>query len=157
MARHARIGDRDTRSDDRYLFLETLMAARSRLHLSYHCEGAQDARPRNPAAPLAELMAFLDARLGAERAWYVKHPLQPFDARYFDGGDPRLSSFSREFAAMVATSAESDDRFVAAMQPATALPEFDASAAGATAALLPRPGRASAARSPAAAARRPGR
>ena len=123
MLRHPRIGDRDTRNDDRYLFLETLMAARRRLHLSYHHEGAEDGRARSPAAPLAELISYLDTRLDGARAWYVAHPLQPFDARCFDGRDPRLASFSREFAAMVATSAASDDRFVAAMQPAPALPE----------------------------------
>lgn len=113
MTRHARIGDRDTCSDDRYLFLETLMAARQRLHLSYHHEGAQDGKPRNPAAPLAELMAFLDARLGPDRPWFVAHPLQPFDARCFDGVDPRLASFSAEFAAMRAEPRYRDqERFV---------------------------------------------
>ena len=49
------------RSDDRYLFLETVMSARWRLHLSYIGEGVRDGKPRNPAAPLAELMAALDA------------------------------------------------------------------------------------------------
>lgn len=119
MARHVRIGDRDTRSDDRYLFLETLMAARARLHLSYQHEGAQDGRTRNPAAPLAELMSFLDARLGDDRSWFVAHPLQPFDARYFDGHDSRLYSFSREFAAMVATAEADNERFVPASLPIT--------------------------------------
>jgi exodeoxyribonuclease V gamma subunit len=35
LADHRRLGDRSTREDDRYLFLETLMAAREVLHLSY--------------------------------------------------------------------------------------------------------------------------
>ena len=62
IARHPRRGDRSRRNDDRYLFLETVMAARSRLHLSYQHEGAQDGKPRNPAAPLAELLAWLAGR-----------------------------------------------------------------------------------------------
>lgn len=106
MARHPRLGDRDPRSDDRYLFLETLMAARDRLHLSHVGEGAHDGKPRAPAAPLAELLAFLDARHGiiatdtqAQRPWRVRHPLQPFDRRYFEGGDPRLVSRDRVLAA----------------------------------------------------------
>jgi len=123
MQRYPRIGDRDTRSDDRYLFLETLMAARDRLHLSYHHEGVNDGRPRNPAAPLAELMAFLDARTDASRPWFVAHPLQPFDARYFDGRDPRLYSFSAAFASMVQAERATDDRFVAG--PNAGLPEAD--------------------------------
>lgn len=113
MQQQRRLGDRDVRDDDRYLFLETLMAARDSLHLSYVGEGVRDGRRRNPAAPLAELMHFLDARAelatlaDAERLrpWLVRHPLQPFDARYFDGSDPRLFSFRAEFAAMVPTSA----------------------------------------------------
>ena len=62
-----RLGDRDTRSDDRYLFLETVMSAREVLHLSYLGEGAHDGKPRNPAAPLAELLAALERQeaLGA--------------------------------------------------------------------------------------------
>lgn len=94
MAQHRRLGDRDVRSDDRYLFLETVMAAREMLHLSYIGEGVRDGKPRNPAATLAELMALL-APAGDEvqRPWLVRHPLQPFDARYFDASDAALFSY----------------------------------------------------------------
>ena len=107
MARVRRIGDRDVRSDDRYLFLETLMSTRERLHLGYIGEGVSDGKPRNPAAPLAELMAELDRAAGlehdardAQRPWLVRHPLQPFDTRYFDGTDPCLFSYAGHFATM---------------------------------------------------------
>ncbi|MFN3310909.1 MAG: exodeoxyribonuclease V subunit gamma, partial [Thermomonas sp.] len=107
MARLPRIGDRDVAGDDRYLFLETVMSARRRLHLSYIGRGVRDGKPRNPAAPLADLLAELDARCGiapedagAPRPWRVEHPLQPFDARYFDGGHPALFSYSQAFAGM---------------------------------------------------------
>ncbi|KRE97023.1 hypothetical protein ASG87_00180 [Frateuria sp. Soil773] len=121
MQRHRRLGDRDVRNDDRYLFLETVMAAREVLHLSYVGEGIRDGKPRNPAAPLAELLGLLDERAGLRgeeadaderpappgepgtirRPWRVKHPLQPFDRRYFDGSDPRLFSFDAGLAGMV--------------------------------------------------------
>ncbi|GAA0718670.1 exodeoxyribonuclease V subunit gamma [Dokdonella soli] len=108
MVRHRRLGDRDVRSDDRYLFLETLMAARDGLHLSYIGEGVRDGKARNPAAPLAELLGVLDDQAGLrgkdteafDRPWRVRHPLQPFDARYFDGADPRLFSFRADLAAL---------------------------------------------------------
>ncbi|RMH87622.1 exodeoxyribonuclease V subunit gamma [Lysobacter pythonis] len=111
MARLRRQGDRDQRFDDRYLFLETLMSARQRLHLSYVGEGVRDGQPRNPAAPLAELAAVLaraDAAAGEALAtaapWRVRHPLQPFDARYVDGRDPRLYTYHAGHAALRAAT-----------------------------------------------------
>ncbi len=132
MRLHPRMGDREVRSDDRYLFLETLMSARWRLHLSYIGEGVQDGRPRNPAAPLAELMAALDAAAGWDepaalvgnghenaqrlRPWWVRHPLQPFDARYFDGSDVALHSYRQAFAGMQRTPEAAGERpFVPAL------------------------------------------
>ncbi|GHA76228.1 RecBCD enzyme subunit RecC [Lysobacter bugurensis] len=118
MSRHRRLGDRDLRGDDRYLFLETVMSARDALHLSYVGEGVRDGKPRNPSAPLGELLAAFERAAGVDaeddapdaagawqRPWLVRHPLQPFDARYFDGRDPALFSFRRDFAQMAAPPA----------------------------------------------------
>ncbi len=127
MTRIRRLGDRDVRSDDRYLFLETIMSARCRLHLSYIGQGVKDGKTRNPAAPLAELMAELDAAAGiapdakdkddddvngAKRPWLVKHPLQPFDARYFDGKDQRLFSYDQRYRSMQGSGRESPKPFL---------------------------------------------
>ena len=120
MTRHRRLGDRDVRSDDRYLFLETVMAARERLHLSFIGEGVRDGKPRNPAIPLAELLDALgsaapegdalDARPGLKGLpWLIRHPLQPFDARYFDESenrDRRLFSYNETYARMRAGTDE---------------------------------------------------
>jgi len=107
-----RRGDRDPRQEDRYLFLEALMAARDTLHLSYVGQGAQDGKRRNPATPLAELLQFLDEAHGIaletdppDRPWRVCHALQPFDARYFvapgaDGHDPRWFSHHAAYGAL---------------------------------------------------------
>lgn len=124
IAQHPRRGDRDARSEDRYLFLEALMAARRRLHLSYVGIGVHDGRPRNPAAPLAELLSFLDEAHGladadtAERPWRIVHPLQPFDPRYYErdaGGrplhDPRLYSYETRYLTPP-RDAPADRRFV---------------------------------------------
>lgn len=84
MLRFQRVGDREVRMDDRYLFLETIMSARDRLHLSYVGESASDGKERNPALPLQELMNELPKNAdGKNGAWFVKHPLQPFDSKYF--------------------------------------------------------------------------
>lgn len=118
MSRHRRLGDRDLRSDDRYLFLETVMSARDALHLSFVGEGVRDGKPRNPSAPMGELLVALDRAAGLDadddapdlpgawrRPWLVRHPLQPFDVRYFDGQDPALFSFRCDFAQMAAPPA----------------------------------------------------
>lgn len=103
MAAAPRAGDRDSVDEDRYLFLECLMAARDALHLSWCGEGVADGHPRNPAAPLAELQALLARRLGTsdDPPWLLRHALQPFDARYFGAraGDPRWFSFAAAYAA----------------------------------------------------------
>ena len=111
MTKQSRRGDRETRSEDRYLFLEALMAARARLHVSYIGCGIHDGKARNPAAPLAELLQYLDEEHGiaadaeVERPWHVRHPLQPFDPRYYevasDGtrDDERLYSYDRTWLA----------------------------------------------------------
>ncbi len=93
-----RRGDRGSVDDDRYLFLETVMSARDRLHLSFLGEGVVDGKPRNPGAPLAELIDYLrlsdpDAASKPGPAWRVTHPLKASDRRYVDGSDPRLASF----------------------------------------------------------------
>ncbi|TXK60960.1 exodeoxyribonuclease V subunit gamma [Alkalisalibacterium limincola] len=117
MGRIRRIGDRDVRSDDRYLFLETVMSARDRLHLSYLGEGVRDGKPKNPAPPLAELLAALDEAAGlgpdddSERPWRVRHPLQAFDVRYFlgrdaAGADARLFSYADLYRRMAERDGE---------------------------------------------------
>ena len=119
MARHRRLGDRDQRLNDRYLFLETLMSAREWLHLSYIGEDEHTGKARNPAQPLAELLAVFkqhvkdgkdgegeEARGKQELPWLVRHAPQPFDARYFDGRDGRLFSFSSRFAGMTGAGIE---------------------------------------------------
>jgi exodeoxyribonuclease V gamma subunit len=113
-----RPGDRDTRNEDRYLFLEALMSAREVLHVSYIGEGVRDGKSRNPAAPLAELLQFLDEQHGIaeddrpDRPWLIRHPLQPFDARYYERAadgqrshDPRLFSYDPAFVAIPSSRA----------------------------------------------------
>jgi exodeoxyribonuclease V gamma subunit len=116
-----RRGDRDTRSEDRYLFLEALMSARDVFHVSYVGEGVRDGKPRNPAAPLSELLQFLDEQHGiaddatVDRPWRIHHPLQPFDARYYERDargqplhDPRLFSYNPAFLALPAATQNSN-------------------------------------------------
>lgn len=92
----ARDGDRNMRNDDRQLFLDLLMAAESRVVLTYSGSDARDNAPRAPSIVVDELLDHLDRRTdGRARANLVlRHPLQAFSDRYVSTDDPRLITFS---------------------------------------------------------------
>ena len=86
----ARRGDRDVRHEDRFAFLEALLAARRSFILTYTGRGLRDDTPIPPAAPVDEFKEYLDRRFPASPAVAVetRHPLQPFSPRYFAVSDP---------------------------------------------------------------------
>lgn len=95
-----RTGDRSSRDDDRYLFLEIVLAARQRLLLSFVGHSQQDGSPRAPSVVVNELLETLEATFVSPDASTVRqhlevtHRLHPFHAAYFDGRDHQLFSFS---------------------------------------------------------------
>jgi exodeoxyribonuclease V gamma subunit len=96
-----RPGDRDTRLDDRQLFLDVVMAARQQLHFCYVGHSAKDDSECAPSVVVAELLDLLDQGgtvadgRSPRQACTVRHPLQPWSTRYRDGRDARLFTFSR--------------------------------------------------------------
>ena len=110
MAAQRRPGDRSVGLDDRQMFLDVLMAARERLHLTYVGRSQKDDSECAPSIALAELLDHLDAtcttgattthkgtvRQVPARTWLcVAHPLQPWSVRYRDRSDERLFTFGR--------------------------------------------------------------
>jgi exodeoxyribonuclease V gamma subunit len=126
-------GDRSAKGDDRNLFLETLLAARGRLVLSYVGRSQKDNRELAPSSALVELESAIDRSFGAVGGRLASahlttvHALQPFNERYFTaaGNDDdarsllRLpSSFSTaSFQAAVALRAETIAENAFAAQP----------------------------------------
>ncbi len=108
MALHPRPGDRQRRDDERGLFLDLLLAARERLHLSHTGRSVRDNSPMPPSVLVAELLDVLVPALDATPAaalahLVVQHPLQAFDPRAFQpDADPRLRSFQQEYALALA-------------------------------------------------------
>ena len=102
MAQHPRLGDRSLRADDRYLFLETLLSARERLHLSYVGQSIRDNSEAPPSVLVSELLDYIAQ--GYELSGgdtlkdhvLVRHRLQAFSRAYFTGEDARLFSYSAE-------------------------------------------------------------
>ncbi|HEX7043195.1 MAG TPA: hypothetical protein VF203_01140, partial [Burkholderiales bacterium] len=103
IAQRFRRGDRSRRADDRYLFLETLLAARDVLYVSYVGQGIRDNAPMPPSVLVSELLDYArQAFRPAHRKDIVEelvtwHPLQAFSPRYFVPG-ARLFSYSEELA-----------------------------------------------------------
>ena len=81
----ARRGDRDERHEDRFAFLEALLAARRCFLVSYTGRGLRDDAPIPPSVLVDELKDYLALRFPGV-AIEIRHPLQPFSPRYFLGG-----------------------------------------------------------------------
>lgn len=120
-----RPGDRDLRGDDRQLFLDILLAARDRLILAFGGRAVQDNSPRAPSIVVDELLDHLDrASNGAARDnVVVRHPLQPFSSRYFEGSDPRLFTYSLSQARAAAAGTGAVQPFVPRPVAGTSLGE----------------------------------
>ncbi len=92
--RTPRPGDRSRTAEDRYLFLEAILAARSHLFLFYRGRNMKDSGEIPPAPPLAELIDCLRAGFSGFEVSHQK--LQPFSPEYFSTSrrDPDFRSWS---------------------------------------------------------------
>lgn len=99
IARHPQKGDRARRDDDRYLFLEAILSARSVLYLSYVGKDIRTDEERAPSTLLGELMDTVAELSGVsprelQMQWVKHHPLQPFSRRYFSQSSLKNGLFS---------------------------------------------------------------
>lgn len=95
-----RYGDPNRRLDDRYLFLEAITSARSKFIATFVGQSIRDNTVRAPSVVLTELMEAIRACApdpAAMDGLLVRHPLQPFSPRYFNGLAGELHSYAREF------------------------------------------------------------
>ncbi len=89
-----RPGDRSPRSDDRYQFMEAILAARSHLYLSYIGQSIRTNESIPPSVVVTEFLEVLQAGYGVKDI-VVRHPLHPFSRKYFEEGkDKRLFSYN---------------------------------------------------------------
>lgn len=92
-----RAGDRSRREDDRYLFLEALLAARDKFYLSWSGRRATDHAEVPPSVLVAQLLDHLrQGWAGAPEP--VLQPLQAFSRRYFEQGGG-FRSYAADWAA----------------------------------------------------------
>jgi exodeoxyribonuclease V gamma subunit len=114
-----RPGDRSARIDDRWLFLEALLSARQRLHISYTGQDMHRNEQREPSVVLSELIDYLrdgyqwpagvfneSGQLDGNSLLYTRHPLQPFSTSYFSGNQQPGSPVSYNPHAYAVASAQ---------------------------------------------------
>ncbi|MCS5636938.1 MAG: exodeoxyribonuclease V subunit gamma, partial [Myxococcota bacterium] len=119
IARSPRPGDRSSREDDRYLFLEALLSARDHFLVTYPGQSERDNESYPPSVVVGELLDHLDRAFVAEQEGVVtrervvvSHRLQPFNPDYFtpDTDEPGLFSYSATaYAAACALGAGRSD------------------------------------------------
>ncbi|WP_018982016.1 exodeoxyribonuclease V subunit gamma [Salinimonas chungwhensis] len=81
-------GDRSRRLEDRYLFLEAIISARSHLYLSYQANSAQDNSERQPSLVLQELLRMLTAGYNFDQHHIKRLSLHPFSVSAFNRSRP---------------------------------------------------------------------
>lgn len=93
--RYPRPGDRSRRNDDKYLFLEAIISARSRLYISYVGQSIDDNSTIPPSVLISELLDYVSEGFGIpEQDVVVRHKLHAFSPSYFTAGN-RLFSYSK--------------------------------------------------------------
>jgi len=87
---HRRVGDVSPAERDRYMFLETLAAARDRIYLSYVARDAHTGEALGPSAVIRDLQFILRGMIGEEatRRLAIAHPVSAHDRRYFADLNP---------------------------------------------------------------------
>ncbi|MCL1912073.1 MAG: exodeoxyribonuclease V subunit gamma, partial [Leptospirales bacterium] len=94
-----RQGDRDTRKNDRYLFLETILSAREKLYISYIGRNIKNNSRLTPSPAVIELQDYIRNSYNFPEGYsfeslVTEHPLQGFSPNYFLGKG--LSSFRED-------------------------------------------------------------
>ncbi|WP_338622383.1 exodeoxyribonuclease V subunit gamma [Agarivorans sp. OAG1] len=113
----AKRGDRSRRDDDRYLFLEALLAAQDTLYVSYIAHSAKDNSEQTPSVLVAELCDYIgqscvlqgDEQLNVDQSakrllthLSCEHPLQPFSSEYYQSQSDKFSYAQRWVPAVAA-------------------------------------------------------
>jgi exodeoxyribonuclease V gamma subunit len=107
MARTPRPGDRSRRSDDKYLFLEALTAARRNFIISHVGQSLQDNSPIPPSVVVSDLLDAIERGYGValEEGIVTHHRLQAFSPDYFNSRSELFSYSSEDLRACVAAAA----------------------------------------------------
>ena len=94
MQYHHQKGDRVRRDDDRYLFLEALLAARDYCYISYVGRSITDNQPKEPSVLVSQLLDYINQRQSENTLTVIEHPMTAFSPDNFKYNE----KFTRSFA-----------------------------------------------------------
>ncbi|MCF6249173.1 MAG: exodeoxyribonuclease V subunit gamma, partial [Desulfobacula sp.] len=97
MKKYPRLGDKNERLEDRYLFLETLLSVRQKMIITYTGLDIRDNSPIPCSGVVSELMDVMNDSFDFPDGYeyHISHPLHPFNCAYFTNKGP-LFSFSKD-------------------------------------------------------------
>ena len=96
-----RRGDRLRKQEDRYLFLEALLAARDHMVLLYTGQSSRDNTEISTSAFVSQLQDYVQRVYQLpSTAYFTRHRLQPFSPAYFES-DSEYFTYAREFIEQV--------------------------------------------------------
>ena len=94
MQYHHQKGDRVRRDDDRYLFLEALLAARDYCYISYVGRSITDNQPKEPSVLVSQLVDYINQGQNENTLTVIEHPMTAFSPDNFKYNE----KFTRSFA-----------------------------------------------------------
>lgn len=99
MQYHHQKGDRVRRDDDRYLFLEALLAAREACYISYVGRAITDNQEKQPSVLVSQLLDYINQD-GTENLVVQQHPMTAFSPDNFKNADNFHRSFAKKWLPM---------------------------------------------------------
>ncbi|MDQ8200669.1 exodeoxyribonuclease V subunit gamma [Pelagicoccus enzymogenes] len=129
MATETRIGDRNTRDEDRQFFLETLLSVRGRFAITYQGLSPNCDTRNEPSSVVEELMSYLENAMQPEDFDRIQHrqKRQSFDPSYFEGEqatyDPDRAALRNRF---LGSGTPPENETVEVPEPLNRLDELEA-------------------------------
>lgn len=109
IAQFPKTGDRDSRNDDSYLFLEAILSAKEQLYISYIGQSTKDNSEIQPSILVNRLIDYIknsyklsnssceNSELDIEKHIIKIHKLQAFNKIYFNQSDKSFFSYSKKY------------------------------------------------------------
>lgn len=109
MQYHHQKGDRVRRDDDRYLFLEALLAARDYCYISYVGRSITDNQPKEPSVLVSQLVDYINQGQSENTLTVIEHPMMAFSPDNFKYNEKFTRSFATKWLPIAQFDASSNN------------------------------------------------